>query len=224
MNDDIIWDETETPVSRRFDDPYYSKRDGRAETRHVFIDGNDVERRWLTRAHFHIAELGFGTGLNFFETVKAWRASERQDAQLTYISFELYPLTADDIARALAPWPDLAAIAEPFLRGLALQTDDIEIDDVSLKLIRGDANGLVKEMSLKADAWYLDGFSPAKNPELWNCDLMCAVYDKTAPGGTFATYTAAGWVRRMLEEAGFVVERREGFATKRHMTVGRKPD
>lgn len=226
MKSTIEWDENHVPVATRFDDPYYSKNDGRAETHHVFIEGNKLPHRFQEGQNIHIAELGFGTGLNFLETLTHWNKLEREHffgkAHLTFTSFELYPLSKDDIARALQRWPDLAALSLPFLDEVSFEEgwQDIVIDNVTLRLAIGDANQLIHQMGEGADAWFLDGFSPAKNPELWNAELMTAVGQKTRLGGTFATYTAAGWVRRMMGEAGFEVERIKGFGTKRHMSVG----
>ena len=224
MSDTIIWEDNETPVAVRFDDPYYSKKDGRAETRHVFVEGNHLPDRFATCTQFHVAELGFGTALNFLETVQTWQEHAPENAQLIYTSFELYPLTKEDMTRALKPWPDLLSLAQPFLDQLSLQSgiNGISQGNVTLRLVIGDANDTVPQTSALVDAWLLDGFSPAKNPELWNADLMHSVVQLTKLDGTFATYTAAGWVRRMLDEAGFEVERVKGFGTKRHMSIGTK--
>jgi len=226
MNRTIEWDDNDVPVATRFDDPYFSKRDGRAETRHVFIDGNRLAPRFANAENFHIAELGFGTGLNFLETLAHWQTHAPQEATLTYTSFELYPLSKEEITRALKPWPDLVAQGTAFLEALTFQEgwQEITLEHVTLRLATGDANRLIFEMPEAADAWYLDGFSPAKNPELWNLPLMCEVVKNTRSGGTFATYTAAGWVRKMMQDAGFAVERVKGFAHKRHMSVGYRPD
>ncbi len=223
----IEWDENGTPIALRFDDPYYSKRDGRAESNHVFIQGNDLITRFEKTESLHTAELGFGTGLNFLETLNLWKKIAQKEAKLFYTSFELYPLDIADIQKALVPWPDLAKYFQPFEEQYAQQTGlpgfyELSHENVTLCLAIGDANQLVPKMTNKADAWYLDGFSPAKNPELWNEALMKAVYEKTSKGGTFATYSAAGWVRKMLEEAGFQVERIKGFAAKKHMSIGKK--
>ncbi|MEP2942880.1 MAG: tRNA (5-methylaminomethyl-2-thiouridine)(34)-methyltransferase MnmD [Hyphomicrobiales bacterium] len=224
MNNAIEWDENDVPVATRFDDPYYSKHDGRAETHHVFINGNQLLPRFEEVKNFHVAELGFGTGLNFYETLSHWHEHACEGAHLTFTSFELYPLSREEMNRALQTWPDLAAFSVPFLDALSRHEgwQEIMIENVTLRLAIGDANQLIHQMPDLADAWFLDGFSPAKNPELWNVDLMNALGQKTRLGGTFATYTAAGWVRRMMGEAGFEVERIKGFDHKRHMSVGHR--
>ena len=213
----LDWREGDIPVSRRFDDPYFSLGNGLAETRHVFLTGNDLPQR--LRDGFHIAELGFGTGLNMLATLIAWRQMGRAGT-VRFTSFEAYPLPAGDIARALHAFPEAHAVAAPFLDQWAQGARRISLAGLEVEVILGDARDSLPTWAGRADAWYLDGFSPAKNPELWSEDLMAMVAAKTADGGTFATYTAAGHVRRSLAAAGFAVSRQPGHGTKRHMTVG----
>ncbi len=209
----LTWRDGEVPVSDRFDDPYFSLENGLAETRHVFLDGNDLPARFAPG--FHIAELGFGTGLNLLAVWALWEQSG-QVTPLQFTSFEAFPMTPDQMARALAVFPDLAPWATRFLdawdgRGCQLPT-------LAMQMVPGDARQTLAQWPGRADAWFLDGFSPAKNPELWEPALMEHVARHTAPGGTAATYTAAGFVRRGLQDAGFHVERSPGFGRKRHMT------
>lgn len=213
----LDWREGDIPVSRRFDDPYFSLGNGLAETRHVFLTGNDLPQR--LRDGFHIAELGFGTGLNMLATLIAWGRTGRTGT-VRFTSFEAYPLPADDIARALHAFPEADAVAAPFLDQWAQGARRISLAGLEVEVIVGDARETLPAWAGQADAWFLDGFSPAKNPELWSADLMAMVAAKTAAGGTFATYTAAGHVRRSLSAAGFAVSRQPGHGTKRHMTVG----
>jgi tRNA U34 5-methylaminomethyl-2-thiouridine-forming methyltransferase MnmC len=140
---------------------------------------------------------------------------------LHFTSFEAFPLTADEIARALAHFPEAHAVAGPFLTAWAAGKRQFEIGSITAEIIIGDARQTLPNWQGRADAWFLDGFSPAKNPELWSADLMADTARHTAPKGSFATYTAAGHVRRALAEAGFTVERQPGHGRKRHMTVGR---
>ena len=215
----VSWRDGAIPVSVRFDDPYFSLANGLAETRHVFLSGNDLPARF--RPGFHIAETGFGTGLNLLAALLAWRASGTQ-GPLTFTSFEAYPLDAPTMARALEAFPEARSIADPILSQWA-DGPMIRLPDLHADIVLGDARSTLPEWQGRADAWFLDGFSPAKNPELWSTGLLAAVADHTAPDGTFATYTAAGHVRRALSDAGFHVERRPGHARKRHMTTGTKP-
>lgn len=217
--DDLDWRDGVIPVSRRFDDPYFSLHDGLAETRHVFLAGNGLPDRLFDG--FHIAELGFGTGLNLLAVLIAWQASGRAGT-LRYTSFEAYPMQAADIARALDHFPQAQAVAGEFLAAWAKGARQFALTGLAVEVIEGDARDTVPRWQGQADAWFLDGFSPAKNPELWSPDLMAEVARHTAPGGTFATYTAAGHVRRSLSEAGFNVTRQPGHGRKRHMTTGHR--
>ena len=214
------WRPDGVPVSRRFDDPYFSLAGGLEETRHVFLAGNGLPGRF--RPGFRIAELGFGTGLNLMAALIAWRQAG-VPGPLRFTSFEAFPLMADAMARALAAFPQAAAVAAPLLDQWAAGARHLRLPDLEAEIVIGDARATLPAWQGKADAWFLDGFSPAKNPEMWGEGLMAEVGRKTAPGGTFATYTAAGFVRRALAAAGFAVERRPGFAGKRHMTAGARP-
>lgn len=206
------------PVSRRFDDPYFSLQGGFAETRHVFLAGNVLPGRFADG--FHIAELGFGTGLNLAAALHLWR-EVGQEGRLRYTGFEAYPMAASEMAQALAGFPDLAAEAAPLIAARAAGCWQIALADLSAEIVVGDARQTLPRWPGRADAWFLDGFAPAKNPELWGPDLMAEVARHTVPGGTFATYTAAGHVRRSLAAAGFAVARAPGYGRKRHMTCGR---
>lgn len=211
---DLVWEDG-APISTRFADPYFSASDGLAETRHVFLGGNGLPDRF--EAGFHIAELGFGTGLNLLAAWKMWEECG-MTTPLHFTSFEAYPMDPSEMAQALAVWPELADHADRLLAGgLQFETDTLRLD-----VIIGDARETLPDWSGQANAWFLDGFSPAKNPELWSEDILQAVGDHTAPLGTFATYTAAGHVRRALSQAGFTVTRPKGHGHKRHMSAGVK--
>ncbi|MBX2855337.1 MAG: tRNA (5-methylaminomethyl-2-thiouridine)(34)-methyltransferase MnmD [Rhodobacteraceae bacterium] len=234
---DIAWTETGAPRAAAYDDVYFSERDGRAETEHVFLAGNGLPERWRGPDVFTIGELGFGVGLNFCATWATWAAWTEGQPEATptlhYVSFELHPPRAEDIRRALAPWPDLAARAETFLSSAIWPPDPgwrrlrlSETPRLELSLAIGDARAMITrwpEALPKADAWHLDGFSPAKNPELWEAGLLKSVAACTAPGGTAATYSAAGWVRRNLDAAGFETKKIPGPLGKRDMTTAALP-
>lgn len=212
---DLDWRDESIPVSKQFDDPYFSIHDGLAETEHVFLAGNDLPARF--GPGFHIAELGFGTGLNM---LTAWRAFEQsgQQGALHFTSFEAFPMLPADMARALAAFPQVGPWAERFLQHWQ-GSGALDLGTLRLEMVTGDARLSLPEWTGQVDAWFLDGFSPAKNPELWQEDLMIQVAQHTKPNGTAATYTAAGFVRRGLETAGFSVARSPGFGRKRHMTT-----
>ncbi len=213
---DIEWRDGRVPVSTRFDDPYFSLENGLDETRHVFLQGNNLPARF--RDGFHIAELGFGTGLNFLAACQCWSESGAP-GHLFYTSFEAFPMSAVDMSKALSAFPDLSGPASALAADWSGDDGTLQVaDGISLNLIVGDARDRLPAWSGQADAWFLDGFSPAKNPELWEASLMREVAQHTATGGTVATYTAAGFVRRGLEQAGFAVTRAAGYGRKRHMT------
>lgn len=215
---EVAWKDGGTPVSTLFDDPYFSLENGLAETRHVFLAGSGLPERF--RPGFRVAELGFGTGLNMLATLIAWRDAGA-NGPLSYTSFEAYPMTAGDIAAALRAFPEALAVAGPFLEAWAQGARAFDLGGFAVEVIVGDARETLPAWDGCADAWFLDGFSPAKNPELWGEGLLAEVAGHTGADGTVATYTAAGFVRRGLEAAGFTVERRPGYGRKRHMTVAR---
>ncbi|RAP41947.1 FAD-dependent oxidoreductase [Rhodovulum viride] len=215
---EIDWREGGVPVSVRFDDPYFSIADGLAETRHVFLTGNGLPGRFVPG--FHIAELGFGTGLNLLAALIAWRAAG-VPGPLRFTSFEAFPMAPEAMDRALSAFPEARAVADPLIAAWAEGARKIETEDLIAEIVEGDARETLPRWPGRADAWFLDGFSPAKNPELWSPELMAEVARHTAPRGTAATYTAAGFVRRGLAEAGFEVTRQPGFGRKRHMTTAR---
>ena len=214
---DIEWRSDGVPVSRQFEDPYFSLDDGLAETRHVFLAGNRLPERF--RPGFRIAELGFGTGLNLHAALQAWRQSGQTGA-LHYTSFEAYPLDADEMRTALSAFPEILALAEPFLSAWKQGETRLVLDELVAEVVIGDARETLALWDSPVDAWFLDGFAPARNPELWEPGLLKLVAERTAPGGTCATYTAAAAVRRGLADAGFSVRRVPGFGRKRHMTLG----
>lgn len=213
----LQWRNSATPVSTQFDDTYFSADNGLAETEHVFLAGNNLPARFAS--NFHIAELGFGTGLNLLAAWRTWLASG-QTTHLQYTSFEAYPMGIASMRKALSNWPELCDLAEIMLAQLASGSFEINTPTLTAKVIIGDARTTLPIWQHKADAWFLDGFSPAKNPELWESQLMQSVADHTKTGGSFATYTAAGYVRQSLAKAGFAVTRVTGYGRKRHMTTG----
>ena len=217
QNARLTWRDGAVPVSARFDDPYYSLHDGLAESRHVFLAGNDLPARLPDG--FHIAELGFGTGLNLLATIAAWEAAGCT-GRFRFTSFEAFPLDPKDMTRALTAWPEIADLADMLARAYRPAGGELSVGPADLDLRIGDARDQLPRWEGRADAWFLDGFSPARNPELWSADLLLQVGTHTAPVGSFATYTAAGHVRRALDAAGFAVRKVPGFAHKRDMTRG----
>lgn len=214
--------------STRFGDIYFSTDGGLAETRTVFLQGCGLPDAWRHRRHFTVAELGFGSGLNMLAALALWRDTRPPGGYLHLFSVEGFPLARADMARALAAFPELAGLAAPLLarwpaggRGFHRiawpelhATLDLAIMDVEEALVAWDG---------RADAWFLDGFAPARNPGMWSEGVLAEVAAHTAPGGRLATYTVAGEVRRGLEAHGFAVERLPGFGRKRQRLEARFP-
>ena len=203
--------------SGQFDDVYFSAADGLAETRHVFLEGNNLPAAWQGKDEFVIAETGFGTGLNFLAVWKLFEEAAAPDQKLHFLSVEKYPLPADQARDAISAWdlPEMPAV----------RYDEVQeiTDRISLEVHTGDANDILQRWDRPVDAWFLDGFKPSSNPEMWTEGIFEHVYRLTKPGGRFATFTAAGFVRRGLQSAGFAVEKIPGFGTKREMLRGVKP-
>lgn len=236
----LSWNEQGTPVSQQFDDVYFSNQDGLAETRYVFLTGNRFPERFLThrRENCVVAETGFGTGLNFLTLWQAFedfriRSPQAPLRRLHFISFEKFPLRRHDLAAAHAQWPELAKYAQALRQQWPLPLSGchrllLARGSVTLDLWFGDVNALLPTLDAslnhKVDAWFLDGFAPAKNPEMWTENLFHAMARLGRRQGTFATFTAAGFVRRGLQQAGFNVSKVKGFGRKREMLSGYLPE
>ncbi len=215
------------PYACEFQDVYFSTDNGLLETDYVFLQGNDLATRWLdiNLETFNIAETGFGTGLNFLCAAKSWLATAPQQAKLHFISVEKYPLSFQDIKTALNFWPQLNAVSEPFLAQYErlisdAQTISLYNNRVQLSLLIDDATKCFSRINDKFDAWFLDGFAPAKNPDMWQDALFQQMARLSKPNTTFATFSSAGDVRRGLINAGFEVSKRAGFGKKREMLTG----
>ena len=223
---ELDWDENGQPQSRRYGDVYFSRASGLAETAHVFLQPNRLAERF---AGLHdgqrlvIGETGFGTGLNF---LCAWRLFEQQapaGSFLHFISVEKHPLTPEDLQRALALWPELHGLAGQLLEQyLAVNPgfQQFRFGRITLTLIVGDALESLSSLDAQIDAWFLDGFAPSKNPDIWQPELFAQLARLSAADATLATFTSAGMVRRGLLAAGFEVERIQGFGHKRESLKG----
>lgn len=224
---DLEWRDGQ-PVSRRFGDVFFSRHSGSEESTHVFLGGNRLAERWARlpdRAVFVIGETGFGTGLNFANAWSLWDRAAPPGARLHYLSVEGYPLDRAELAATSATWAALAsrraalvAQWEHFAPGWHRLV--FAEGRVVLTLLVGDVAAVLPRLEASIDAWFLDGFAPAKNPAMWTPSVLGEVARLTRPGGTFATYTAAGEVRRRLAAAGFDVRRERGFGPKREMLCG----
>jgi tRNA 5-methylaminomethyl-2-thiouridine biosynthesis bifunctional protein len=245
-NANIHFNHLGTPVADNFDDVYFSNDDGLAESHYVFYQQNNIEVRLQNhdRDYFVIAETGFGTGLNFLNT---WQQFNKQLAnrqhdnnkvqnqhaisvkRLHFISFEKYPLTLHDLKKALVSWPSLASLHEQLFNQYPINLAGchrLEFNNghVILDLYFGDVHDSISAMSYPqegvVDAWYLDGFAPSKNPDMWQQSVFNAMADISRANATLATFTAAGFVRRGLIESGFTMQKAKGYGRKRDMLIG----
>lgn len=222
----LTWKEDGTPVDERVGDVYYSIEDGLAESRAVFLAGCGMPDIWQGRRQFTIAELGFGTGLNFLAAWQMWRAHRSDQNWLHFVSFEGFPLDREAAERALTPWPELADLAAKLcakwpVRAAGIQQMTWPDERITLTLHTGLIEDTLPRAQLKADAWFLDGFSPAKNEAMWAETLWPLIAERSAPGARAATFTVAGAVRRGLSAAGFEVEKQPGHGRKRERLEAR---
>jgi tRNA 5-methylaminomethyl-2-thiouridine biosynthesis bifunctional protein len=191
----------------------------------VFLAGNGLPGRWQGRDAFVVLETGFGLGLNFLATWDAWRRDAARPRRLHFVSVESRPFGRDDLATALRPFEELAPLADELTRAwpeplAGFHRLPFSSGRVILTLLLGDAHEMLPQLEARADAFYLDGFAPARNPGLWSPAVVRELARLAAPGATLATWTVAGGVRAALADAGFHVEKRPGFAAKREMLVG----
>lgn len=228
---EISWDQSGHPFASKFNDVYYSNENGLQEKQLVFLDLNQLKSRWLrlpatSAGHFTLVETGFGTGLNFLLTYKLWCQTAPASWQLHYLSIEKHPLTRIDLQRAIRGLPG-------DLRGHELLSvyPDPSVGfhrrhfahNVNLTLLYADVLQCLEQLNCAADAWFLDGFAPRTNSVMWSGQCCSRIFQLSRPGATFSTYTAAGWVKRGLQSAGFEVNRQPGFGQKRDLLCGLKP-
>ncbi|POA31256.1 bifunctional tRNA (5-methylaminomethyl-2-thiouridine)(34)-methyltransferase MnmD/FAD-dependent 5-carboxymethylaminomethyl-2-thiouridine(34) oxidoreductase MnmC [Pseudomonas sp. GW456-12-1-14-TSB6] len=218
----LDWDDQGRPRSRVFDDVYFSDQSGLDETRYVFLEQNRLAERFAALpagGRLVIGETGFGTGLNF---LCAWQLFEQHavaGARLHFVSVEKFPLSPADLQRALALWPELKPFSDQLLKHYVavhqgFQRIVLDNGRVTLTLLIGDALEQLPQLDGQIDAWFLDGFAPAKNPEMWTAELFAELARLAAPGSTISTFTSTGWVRRLLNAAGFKMKRTPGIGHK----------
>ena len=212
--------------SETYEDTYWSLDGGLDETRHVFLSGNDLPARWQAREKFTILETGFGTGLNFLCAWKRFRETAPSNARLHYLSVDKHPFRHEDLETLYRQWPELAPLGTELLLRyppLVPGFHRLHLDGgrVALTLLFGEAADMLAQVEAQVDAFFLDGFAPARNPDMWSEALFAQLGRLAAPGATFATYSAAGKVSRGMTAAGFAVEKKPGFGRKREMLCGR---
>lgn len=222
---------TATPYSMDFDDIYFSTDDGLQETEYVFIERNQLKQRFkaLSKNTFCIAETGFGTGLNFLVVASHWLALAPITAKLRFISIEKYPLRLDDLIKVARSWPQFSEIANALILQytyLKAGCNHFTFANNRIELLLYIDNVIKVLPSLQVadetyvNAWLLDGFTPAKNAEMWSVEVLQHMARISSDGTTFATFTSAGMVRRNLEAIGFHVEKYAGYGKKREMLAG----
>ena len=222
---DLAFEGADVLRARAFDDTFFQTGDPWGETWHVFVEANRLPQRFSTLppgAVFTICETGFGTGLSALSAMEAWDAFAPAGAELRFESLDAHPLDAATASRAVA--------ATDAPKGAAARLFDVWDDiwrdgarprpGITVRAIEDDVLAALPRLPV-ADAWFLDGFAPSRNPAMWSQAVMAGVADRSRAGTTAATFTAAGWVRRNLADAGFTVERVAGFGAKRHMSVAR---
>ncbi len=216
------------PYSNTFDDVYHSADGGLGQAEHVFLHGNGLPARWRSREVFTILEIGFGLGLNFLTTWEAFRTDSQRADRLHYIAVEKHPFSIADLKNLYDRWPVFESLSQrliqcwPSLIG-GFHRLHFDNESVTLTLLFGDAAELLPELEAKADALFLDGFAPSKNPDLWSHSLCKELARLAAPHATLATYTVASNVRETLDAAGFITEKIPGFGRKREMLTGHWP-
>lgn len=222
----INWIEN-NPYSIDFNDIYFNTEDGLQETEYVFIAQNQIQQRFSAsdNSHFTIIETGFGTGLNFFCTALHWLNCASASAKLHYVSLEKYPLMPEDIEKVTQPYPQFRSISNELLEQYAnlqvgLNAISVANYRIQLSLWIGDVLETLPKIYNKADAWFLDGFAPAKNTEMWSEQVFRHISRLSKPGTTFATFTSASAVRRSLQSIGFNVQKCAGYGKKREMLSG----
>ena len=213
------------PVSGRFGDVYFSREGGLAEARHVFLDGCALPDAWVSRHCFTIAETGFGTGLNFLVTWDLWRRHRPADGVLHYLAVEGYPIRRGTLVRVLRPLREVASLAKALTDRYPGDRPGVHRiwfpdDQVCLTLAIGEVNAVLPALEARVDAWFLDGFAPARNPAMWSDRVLGEVARLSTDGTRLASFTAAGAVRRQLGVVGFTVEKRPGFGRKREAIAG----
>jgi tRNA 5-methylaminomethyl-2-thiouridine biosynthesis bifunctional protein len=224
----LLWTEDGSPRSGRFDDVYFSREDGLAESRAVFLTGCGLPEAWAGRRRFTVAELGFGTGLNIAALLDLWRRTASPEAHLHIFSIEGFPLSRDEAARALSAWSELAEAAAALTASWPAGTPgfhrlDLPGFNATLDLAIGDAEWALDQWRGAADAWFLDGFAPSTNPGMWSDAVLDGISARSAPGAVVATFTVAGVVRRGLAARGFEVAKRPGHGRKRERLEARLP-
>lgn len=227
LRSDISWKNDTTPFSNEYGDVYFSAESGLYESQYNFIDSNNLQERFLTQDNFSIGETGFGTGLNFTLACKLWLKISPSSTHLFFTSFEKHPLPLDDFAQSASNWPELTEAYKellPLYTELRPGNNILQLPQLrtTLNIVIGDIRDTISSIeSSSIDCWFLDGFAPSLNPEMWSDTVINNIARAAKKGSTFGTFTAAGNVRRSMLKHGFEVVKKPGFGKKREMIYGK---
>lgn len=215
------------PLSSAFGDVYRSGHDGLEQARHVFIGGNDLPQRWQGKEFFTVLETGFGPGLNFLATWQAWRTDPHHSERLHFVSVEKHPFQRHDLAQLHQCWPELAPLSVELLAAWPPLTPGchrilLDHGRVTLTLFFGDALSSLPKVVARADALYLDGFAPARNPNMWTPGLIKTISRLCNSDATLATWSVATDVHNTLANQGWQLLKHPGLGRKREMLTGRR--
>ncbi|HTP60456.1 MAG TPA: bifunctional tRNA (5-methylaminomethyl-2-thiouridine)(34)-methyltransferase MnmD/FAD-dependent 5-carboxymethylaminomethyl-2-thiouridine(34) oxidoreductase MnmC [Burkholderiales bacterium] len=214
-----------TPYSEEFGDVYHSAEGGLAQAQYVFLQGNGLPGRWQGRRAFTILETGFGFGLSFLATWCAWREDPARCGRLHFVSIEKHPFEVPILELLFSKFPGIQNYAKDLIQRWPMLVPgmhriELEGGNVVLTLFFGDVAEGLPQLALAADAIFLDGFAPAKNPQMWEPRLLRHLGRLAAPGCTLATWSVAASVRSALANAGFTLAKSQGFGIKREMLKG----
>ncbi|MBT5187680.1 MAG: tRNA (5-methylaminomethyl-2-thiouridine)(34)-methyltransferase MnmD [Kordiimonadaceae bacterium] len=218
--DKIFWQDDGSPRSQIYDDIYFSPENGLEESQEVFLNGIGAPEVWDGKDQFTIYELGFGTGLNFLLTMKLWLQNSSENQTLMYFATEMHPLSKVEMNKAVH-WPELKYLKDEFLTQYPAKDVSLCNGRIRFHLLIGDSGECLRQSHVKADAWYLDGFAPAKNPDMWSDDIFKQMARLSNQDAKVATFTSAGFVRRGLSAVNFKMSKRKGYGKKREMLCGK---
>lgn len=220
----IQWDKNNNPYSQLFDDCYFSIEDGYKESQYVFLKGNNLPKAWSENEIFYIGECGFGTGLNLLATWELLLTCKAPPKKLIYYTFEGFPLSKEELYKAHKSWPKLSHLSQKLNQIYPENPQngiyELDFSPLHVRLVIGMAPEAIKEFHEPIDAWFLDGFAPSKNPQMWTDELFESIANHSQTSSTFSTFTAASRVRKGLERVGFKVDKVSGFGKKREMLCG----
>jgi len=220
----ILWDERGNPYNEEYGDCYFDNTNGLEESRYVFLEGNNLPQAWANKDDFCIGECGFGTGLNLLAIWDLFLTCKATPKRLHYYTFEGFPLLIDELQTAHKLWPSLENLAHRVHLAYPQNPQngiyELDFSPLHVKLVIGMAPKAIDAFDKPIDAWFLDGFAPSKNPQMWSDELFESIAKHSKKDSTFASFSVASKVRKGLKKAGFDVRKKPGFGRKREMLCG----